>query len=1192
VSTTKTDTTDVAEGRASRFFGSLKRNRGPLLLMLVAVIFFFQTLILTRSYYFGDVVVYYYPARVFMSATLKSGHMPFMSPNLFSGYPLFADSETGLFYPLNFLSFFLPNLAAFNYSLFLHFLATSIFTYLYARTIKLSRTAAVFAGLAFAFGGFSLAHLGHVNIVNTLAWFPLILYLVEKGMRKDSYAWFLWAGLALGMQFLAGFLMLPLFTVSVAFFYVMLYPRQDRWTAHGFLRAAGMFAVFLVIGLGIGAIQNVPSYELVKISNRASASTQFFYKYNFPPQQVLSFAFPRYFGGFGARYWGAWDFTEAFGYVGLLPLALAPAALFRRTSWYTRFFTTAGLVALVISFGRVGRLYTLVHWIPGYSVLKDPGRFLMIVDFALVMLAAIGLDRVLDRRAFTDRAMRRWVWLVTAGAGVVVGGVILAKVLTRYKVLNLETFKNFSVRTSVFYVPVIMMAVLLALLWLWRRGFFTRNFFAAALIAFALFELFFTGAAMNLQVPSSHATETPPPIASIQKDRGIYRVTLERDPSYKGKVYNYEANQLMTYGLEDPRGYSSIEPQRYGRLIELANEHFQLPVFDLLNVRYFIANLTPVGERVFDINRPVYFEPASPPSTWEVGGFVADRIETLSTVAGGQLLQEGTQVAYLSVSTDAGTLGPYPITVGGQTGQAGKEAFKSGGSQARTGAVPVAYGGFDGSSRTGYVGTVPLGGTVKIQNITVTPAPGLSQPGQLFTLTGMNVAGSVSQPAEIGPVTYMDPGTLVYRNPGELPRAFTVGGAALERGYREAIRTLYRYDPSRTIALEADSLPPGLRAKVSRWGTDRRVDGSASVVKRTARSETVEAQATADCMLLWSASFMPGWTATLDGKPATIYPAFGGLSSVYLPGGKHRVVFTYSPPGLPTGAFLTLLALILAIGGLALARRRGRTPGAGPAEPVLQAATGGPTAPPATVTDPAAGGISAFFPACNDEATIEALVRTAVSVLERNTGDFEVIVIDDGSTDNTGEIADRLAASDRRVRVVHHERPRGYGGALRAGFEAARKGLIFYTDGDGQYDAGELGLLLERRFDADVINGYKLKRGDPLYRRLIGRAYSSTARLLFGIRIRDVDCDFRLIRSEALEGMRLESQSGTICLELVKKIQDRGFTFSEVPVHHFERASGRSQFFRPRSLIGTSREFTTQLWQLEIKKSLLGERLR
>jgi hypothetical protein len=490
-----------------------------------------------------------------------------------------------------------------------------------------------------------------------------------------------------------------------------------------------------------------------------------------------------------------------------------------------------------------------------------------------------------------------------------------------------------------------------------------------------------------------------------------------------------------------------------------------------------------------------------------------------------------------------------------------------------------------------YRGVVDFGDQVQVEGITVAPAPGL-QAGQVFTLTAMNMAGARSQPVEIGPVTYMDADTLVYRNPGELPRAYTVGGVVLKGDYRDSMKALYRYDPSRTIALETNTLSPDVRARVKGWGADRAVSGSARLVSRTGRRETVEAEASEDCMLLWSGSFLPGWTATLDGRPVKIYPAFGGLSSVYLPRGRHRVVFSYSSPGLPTGALLSVVALIVAFAGLVWLRRKRRGPAVEPIEPGLQLRDDEPRPVPEAGTDPAARGISAFFPACNDEATIEGLVRDAISVLERYTGDFEVIVIDDGSTDRTGEIADRLAESDPRVRVVRHDRPGGYGGALRAGFAAATKGLVFYTDGDGQYDAGELELLLERRFEADVVNGYKLKRGDPLYRRLIGRAYNSVARLLFGIRIEDVDCDFRLIRSVALRGLQLESRSGTICLEMVKKIQDRGFTFAEVPVHHYERTSGRSQFFRPRSLIRTFREFAIQLWRLEVKKGLLGERLR
>jgi glycosyltransferase involved in cell wall biosynthesis len=215
-----------------------------------------------------------------------------------------------------------------------------------------------------------------------------------------------------------------------------------------------------------------------------------------------------------------------------------------------------------------------------------------------------------------------------------------------------------------------------------------------------------------------------------------------------------------------------------------------------------------------------------------------------------------------------------------------------------------------------------------------------------------------------------------------------------------------------------------------------------------------------------------------------------------------------------------------------------------------------------------------------------------VETAGRHTGDLEVIIIDDGSTDGTGGIADRLSAADDRVRVIHHEKNRGYGGALKSGFHEASKGLVFYTDGDGQYDPAELDLLLDRRFEADVVNGYKVGRSDPLHRRVLGRMYGNIVRLLFGIAIRDVDCDFRLIRRSALEGLVLEADSGAICMEMVKKMQDRGVTFTEVPVSHFPRRSGRSQFFSARNLLKTTVEFLTQYWRLEVRRNLLGDRLR
>jgi glycosyltransferase involved in cell wall biosynthesis len=215
--------------------------------------------------------------------------------------------------------------------------------------------------------------------------------------------------------------------------------------------------------------------------------------------------------------------------------------------------------------------------------------------------------------------------------------------------------------------------------------------------------------------------------------------------------------------------------------------------------------------------------------------------------------------------------------------------------------------------------------------------------------------------------------------------------------------------------------------------------------------------------------------------------------------------------------------------------------------------------------------ISAFFPAYNDAGTIASLVIAAVRTLERVAAEYEIIVIDDGSRDATPEIVEELCRLyPQKVRILRHSANRGYGGALRSGIAAARHEWIFYTDGDGQYDVHELELLTRQAGEAiDVVNGYKIARSDPAYRKAIGWLYNRFVKLAFRLRIRDIDCDFRLMRRDLFGRFELRSSSGTICVEMIKKLQEAGCRFAEVPVHHFHRSVGRSQFFRPKWLFKT-----------------------
>lgn len=210
--------------------------------------------------------------------------------------------------------------------------------------------------------------------------------------------------------------------------------------------------------------------------------------------------------------------------------------------------------------------------------------------------------------------------------------------------------------------------------------------------------------------------------------------------------------------------------------------------------------------------------------------------------------------------------------------------------------------------------------------------------------------------------------------------------------------------------------------------------------------------------------------------------------------------------------------------------------------------------------------LSVVFPAYNDYATIPSMVLSAIHAARQVTSDYEVIVTDDGSQDATAMVLDELSTRLPELRVIHHTHNQGYGCALRSGFAAATKDWVFYTDGDAQYDPLELvNLVRALKPGVDVVNGYKISRGDIFMRRFVGRLYHYSVKWLFRFQLRDVDCDFRLFRRDILDRVTLVSENGTICVELVKKFQAAGYRFKEIPVHHYPRPYGVSQFFRWRN---------------------------
>jgi glycosyltransferase involved in cell wall biosynthesis len=216
--------------------------------------------------------------------------------------------------------------------------------------------------------------------------------------------------------------------------------------------------------------------------------------------------------------------------------------------------------------------------------------------------------------------------------------------------------------------------------------------------------------------------------------------------------------------------------------------------------------------------------------------------------------------------------------------------------------------------------------------------------------------------------------------------------------------------------------------------------------------------------------------------------------------------------------------------------------------------------------------ITVFFPCYNEQDNVAKVAEQAVQVLEALQADYEVIIVDDGSSDNTGPNADRLAAQHARVRVIHHPRNLGYGAALQSGFRAATRELVFHTDGDAQFDLAELPALLPLTQEYDIVCGYRMNRQDNALRRMNGWLWTKMVGMLFSLRLRDIDCAFKLYKRAIFDQIRMESTGALISTEILARAVKKGYTITEVGVHHYPRTAGRPTGGNPRVILRAFKE--------------------
>jgi len=200
--------------------------------------------------------------------------------------------------------------------------------------------------------------------------------------------------------------------------------------------------------------------------------------------------------------------------------------------------------------------------------------------------------------------------------------------------------------------------------------------------------------------------------------------------------------------------------------------------------------------------------------------------------------------------------------------------------------------------------------------------------------------------------------------------------------------------------------------------------------------------------------------------------------------------------------------------------------------------------------------LSVFFPCYNEQENVTRTVEQALDVLKELGIDFEIIIVNDGSADNTGQIADELTHRDDRIKVVHHPRNLGYGSALQSGFKAASKEYVFYTDGDGQFDIKELPGILPLIENCDIVSCYRINRQDNIIRKINAKCWTTLVCFLFKMKIRDIDCAFKLYKREIFDNIKLTSTGALIDTEVLARATRKGYKIIQKGVHHLPRVAG------------------------------------
>lgn len=587
-----------------------------LLLIVLTLIFFHKVLLHPNEmiYPASDTIRVYALEKSFLVNSIKTYHsLPLWYRYIFSGSPFLANPSVAMFYPLSIFYFLLPVNIAFGYMFVLDIFLLGIFTYLFARVIKLDKFSSLFTSITIMFSGpiTLLFYPGHLIVLDPFIWFPLLLLFYELCIKSKKLVFVFFAAILQYATLVAGHTQIAVFTILASLLYFLLriiFESLQKRNLRSLLRQLLLLSLSITLGLSLSAIQLLPIFEFSKFSARSNGiSYSFASDFSLPPKQLISFILPHFFGSpLNDTYWGKGNFWSLCGYVGILPLLLTTIALIFKRSKYIAIFTILALFALIYSFGKYGPLFPFIyHNIPGFNSFRVPARFIFTYVFFISLLSGFGMNFLLNKykEARYQINLSRFSIVLTT--------ISIALTLLVYFKGNVALFEKYILRNSfaqginhsaiyslllndLIFFTVIISCISLVFLLL-AKNIISRKQFMFFLLMILLIDLFFFDLPFINTKDPEKIYKKPNLINEIKKDKGRYRVF-----DMHGKFLPI----LQVNDLENITGYESLYMKDYRDFIWSIGQHENKPfesffeihsienptILNLLNTKYIITD--------------------------------------------------------------------------------------------------------------------------------------------------------------------------------------------------------------------------------------------------------------------------------------------------------------------------------------------------------------------------------------------------------------------------------------------------------------------------------------------------------------------------------------------------------------------------------------------------------------------------